>query len=202
MQAALKLCHVVYWLALIIWTSALVSAAVAAMNVFSTLPDMAIELERYRSFPIEEHGRLAAGHVMDGVFFLVDVMQFVAVPLVLLALLAQLFVFRMRWTRPANVIRALCLIVAAAAFAFHAGVLAPRMNRNLREFWSAAEAGEIQTAREHRALFHADHQLADPILRLNLVLLLVAVGASAAAMTPASPQPSHQLEQPRLAQPR
>lgn len=197
-----RLVNVVYWTALVLWVSALVSAGIAAMNVFGTLVDAPIAWERYAAYPGAEHGRLAAGHVMEGVFFTVDLVQFAAIPLVLLTLGAQLMGLRMPLRRPANLLRCACLVTAAGLFAYHALALAPRMNRELRAHWTAAEAGDVAAATAHRTQFNALHPVADTLLRANLVLTLIAVAASAAAFTrtaaPTRPEPG-ELEPPRLA---
>ncbi|MDY7109734.1 MAG: hypothetical protein SYC29_13950 [Planctomycetota bacterium] len=193
-----RIVNALYWLALIVWSAALISAGVAAMNVFGTLDAMPLELQRYAAYPVDEHPRLAAGHIMEGVFFLVDVLQFIAAPITVLALIAQFVFFRVPFRRLSNILRAAALVIAAGLFAYHATMVAPEMNRELRLFWSAAEAGRIEEAAEHRRAFNACHPTADAILRLNLLLLLIAAGASAVALTPAPDRRDSFLEPPRL----
>jgi hypothetical protein len=198
MRGYLHLANVIYWLGLILWIAALISAAVAAMNVFPALKAMPIELADYANYPSDQHWRFAAGQIMEGVFFLIDVMQFVAAPLVLITLIAQLAVFRMPLRSISNLARAACIAVAAGLFAYHATMLAPKMNRALREQWEAAKAGEIERADALRAAFNADHQTADAILKLNLILLIVTAGASAVALGPALQSSTDLLEPPAL----
>ena len=199
MHGYFKIVNTVYWLALILWISALISAAVAAMNVFGSLNDMPLELEQYGAYPAAEHPRLAAGRIMEGVFFLVDLLQFIAVPLVAAALIAQVTIFRLSLKRPANTIRTACIVLAAGIFAYHAIMLAPGMNRELRAYWAAAEAGQVEQAHAHRTAFNADHPRADALLRLNLVLLLVAAASSAAAFSPTGGRRAGHLQTPHLA---
>jgi hypothetical protein len=184
----LKLCNGMYWLALTMWVAALASAGIAAMNVFGTLPGMRIALERFAAMPPQTHGRIAAGLVMADVFFTVDLIQFVAVPVVVLTLLMQLLLFGLPLRAPANMIRSLCILGAACVFAFHATMLAPRMNRELRAYWGAAEAGEMAQAENHLEAFNARHPIADNLLRTKLVLLVIGVMASAAALGPHRPR--------------
>lgn len=202
MTGYLKLCLAVYWLALIGWISALVSAAVSAMNVFPGMDRLPLRLEQFPDYPVAEHPRLAAGKLMDGVFFTVDLLQFAAAPLVLITLAVQLLVFRLPLRRPANVIRTMCIVIAAGLFAYHATSVAPKMNHALRAFWAAAEAGEVTAAQSHRATFNEYHPTADTLLRLELLLLLAAAVASAAALSPAAARPgntsSSKLETPEL----
>jgi len=194
--------NIIYWLALTIWIAALISAAVAAMNVFPTLDETVLTLERYAEYPEAEHPRLLAGRIMERVFFLVDLLQFGAAPVAVLALLVQVFVFGMPLRRAGHIIRAGCIVAAAGLLTYHATLLAPGMNRELRAYWAAAEAGEIEAARARREAFNAYHPRADAVLRLNLLLLLVAVGASAAAWAPTDAARRERLETPKLAKSR
>jgi len=198
-------CNVIHAFALILWIAALVSAAVAAMNVFPITDSMDLVLERYANYPVEEHRRIAAGQIMDGVFFTVDLLQFVAAPLALLTLLAQFTVFRVPgsapWRRPTHLLRGACIVLAAALFAGHAMLLAPKMNADLRAYWTAAEAGDVETAREHRASFNRRHPKADMILRADLLLVVAAAVAGTIALGSASPRagvdPPRLLREPR-----
>ncbi|MCP3906154.1 MAG: hypothetical protein GY715_21225 [Planctomycetes bacterium] len=199
--AYLSFCNVIHAFALILWIAALVSAAVAAMNVFPITDSMSFVLERYAAYPADEHGRIAAGRIMEGVFFTVDMLQFVAAPLALLTLLAQLTVFRGPWRRPAHLVRGACIVLAAALFAGHAMMLAPKMNADLRAFWEAAEAGDVDRAHEHRAAFNRRHPKADIILRVNLLLVAAAAVAGTVGLRamPGAPR-ERELDPPRLLQ--
>jgi hypothetical protein len=198
MTGYLRIVNVVYWLALIVWISALISAGVAAMNVFPALDGLPLQLEQYAAYPAGEHPRLAAGRIMEGVFFLVDVLQFIAIPLTILALLAQFLIFRLPVKRISSVLRTAAIVIAAGLFACQATMIAPKMNRELRSFWAAAEAGRIDEAQAHRSAFSAYHPRADAILRSNLLLLLVAAASSAAAFTPEAARRDSTLQPPSL----
>ncbi len=199
MPRLLRLCNAVYWLSLALWLSALVAAGVAAANTFATLGGMPLRLERYAAYPTDEHAMLAAGHVMDGVFFAVDLIQFVAVPLALATLAAQLSVFRLPLRSAPNLVRAACVVVAAALFAYHVAVLAPTMNRELRARWDAAAMGDVDAARAHQRAFNEYHPAADAILKANLAFLVVAIAASAVALSPPVTVPAApKLEPPKL----
>jgi hypothetical protein len=199
MNGYLKLCLSLYWLALVGWISALVSAAISAMNVFPTLDAVPVILTDHAGFPAEEHGRLVAGRIMDGVFFAVDLLQIGAAPLAVVTLLLQIFVFRLPLRAPSNVIRLVCVLGAAALFAFHATMLAPTMNRELRQFWAAAADGDVEEAATRRAAFNELHPTARTIQQINLLLLIGAVIASAAALTPAPSTTRSSIETPDLA---
>ncbi len=190
MTMPLRLCLVAYWLGLAVWLSGLVTAAISASMVFGKLPGMSLSLDRFQGYPAEEHGTIAAGLVMADVFFAVDVVQFIAIPLVVITLVLQLTVFGVRARRPANVVRAACLLLAAALFAWYALLLAPSLNSELRLFWQAAEVADLDAAQRHRELFRAGHATARHILEVNLMLVLVGLAASATALGPApGPRP-------------
>ena len=66
------LCHVVYWLGLVLWTASLVTAGLTAMVVFSRLGDVPLALDEFAAWPAEQHGRIAAGLTMADVFFVMN----------------------------------------------------------------------------------------------------------------------------------
>ncbi len=197
-----RLINIIHWLAIIIWTSAIVSAAVSAMNVFPAMDDMPLALDQYPAYPVTEHPHLAAGRIMEGIFFTTDLLQFAAVPLVVLTLAAQIFFFHSSLKRITNIIRTACIVIAAGLFAYHAFALAPNMNRELRSYWSAAEAGDLVAAQSHRDAFNTYHHKADPILRINLLLLTATIASTSIALGPTKNDGEHfrgpHLEPPKL----
>ncbi len=198
MSMPLRLCLIAYWTALAMWLSVLVTAGISATMVFGGLPGTSMVLEQFESYPYAEHGRIAAGLVMSDIFFAVDFVQFVAVPLTLITLVLQVAVFGAPWRRPANLVRGGCLLVAGILFAGYAILLAPSLNGELRLFWAAAEAGDTNAAMQHRELFGAGHATASLILKTNLLLVLAGLAASAVAPAP-TPAPRPELDTPLLA---
>ncbi len=198
MSMPLRLCLIVYWTSLALWLSALVTAGISATMVFGRLPGIPMTLERFGSYADAEHGRIAAGLVMSDIFFAVDFVQFIVVPLTLLALALQLTVFGAPLRCRANLVRSGCLLAAAVLFAGYAIALAPSLNGELRLFWAAAEAGDTSAALRHRELFATGHATAALILKTNLLLVLAGLAASAVAPAPAIP-PRPRLDTPRLA---
>jgi len=186
MNSYFRLNNIVHLVALLLWCSALISAGVAAMNVFTVLEhdNLPLTVERYSDYPADQHARLAASHVMEPVFTTVDVLQFVAVPLVLITLVLQFALFRMRFRSASNVVRAGCIAIAAILFGYYATSIAPTLNQQLRNWWSHAEAGEVAQADEVRARFNEYHLTADNILKVNLILLIVSIGSTAVAFSP------------------
>ena len=209
MQSLFKLCNVVYWLALAVWLAVLVTAGVSAIAVFTTLGEMNVSLEAYALFEPDEsdvpnaHAHLAAGHVLEPVFTLVDIVQFAMIPLILITLVVQFTVFKQKIRRPANLIRTGCIVIAAGLFAFHALARAPQMNRDLQAYRDAAQHGDLTMALEHRAAFNRRHPMAEAVLNATLLLVVLATFASAVAMTPALPQRrTSELQTPHLARKR
>ncbi len=177
-------CLAAYWVCLSAWLAALVTAAVSAAQVFSNLPGVSMTLERFAAYPGDDHGRLAAGLVMAEIFYTVDVVQFIVVPLVVGTLGLQLTVLGLPWRRPANLIRTAAVIIAAGSFAWYAIALAPHLNRTLRAYWAAAEAGNLAEAAALHEQFAAGHEFAELTLSVNFLLIVVAVVASAVALAP------------------
>ena len=184
---------ITWWFGLVLWMTALGTAATSAMNVFPAMRELNPTLPDYALAPIAEHGRYGAGEIMDGVFFTVDLMQFSAVLLCAIST-ALLVIPRVRRTiamrRPANRIRLGAVGFAAACFLFYAGTIAPGMNRTLRLQWDAAKAGDMEKATQLRDAFDADHQRSDFIFKLSLIGILVAIPASA-CMGVAHPGATH-----------
>lgn len=189
-QLLLRASLVVFWIALAVWLSALIAPGVAAMSAFTTLPDpeLGLSLEKFADFEpgAAAHGRIAAGHVLEPIFTFSDLVQLMAGALALIALLIQLILLRGRWTALSHLLRLGCVVLAVGLFAYRATMMTPGMNRDLRAYWDAAAAGEIETAQKHRAAFDRIHQRAETMYSITLVLILIAIGASAVALSPSA----------------
>lgn len=181
-RAIATACNTIYWLALTLWVSVLVAAGTAAATTFTVLPPTELVIPRFHDYPGEEHGRIAAGMVMEPIFTFVDIVQFATAALVLIAVALQWLVFKHGRRSLLNVLRVGAIIVAAGLLAYRAAAVTPDMNRDLRAYWDAAEAGDVETAEAHRASFDADHQGASNLFSATLALLIVGVLASPAAL--------------------
>jgi hypothetical protein len=197
MQWPLKCCNVFYWLALTVWVSVLASGAVAAAGVFGKLTQLDVTLGAFSQYDPSAHGRLVAGMVMEPIFTFIDLMQFLAGAIVVLALLAQVTVFGMPLRRAANAMRILCIAAAATLLIIRAAIITPSMNHELRAYWAAAQAGNEEAAQSHRAAFDAKHPVVTTMFQATMILLLIAVAASAVALGPQRPR-SAQVQMPRL----
>jgi hypothetical protein len=184
MLSYLRLFHLVHWLALTAWVSVLVAAAVAATGTFSILPHLDLTVDGYALTAPADHGRLAAGKVMDPIFSAVDLVQMIAAPLAILTLLIQFVAMKVPWRSAANITRTIVLVLAAGLLAGRAVLVTPEMNSNLRAFWSASEQGDTAAAEVHRQAFDAGHAVASPLYQATLLLLVIAVGATALATPP------------------
>ena len=193
----------VHAVALTLWIALLVAAGVAAAGAFATLPDLGISLRGYESFATgdsSDHGRLAAGKMLERIFTAIDFAQIPLAAIALAAFALQLILSGDRWRRPANVIRAACMVAAAALLTFHMAFIAPRMNSRLQAYWSAARAGDTDTALAHRDAFNQYHPRAELIMQSNLLLLLIAAGAAGASpVQRSSPSSDGPLQTPLLA---
>src|SRR5690606_13498352 len=143
--------------------------------------------DKFAAFEADQHGRIAAGMVMEPVFTFVDLVQIGAALLVVAMVVLQLVLFRAhlaRWYSVSNILRMLGMAAAIGLLVWRVFVLMPDMNSDLRAYWRAAESGEAETAMQHRAAFDAQHVAASATYRWSLIALLVVVGASAVAIGP------------------
>lgn len=185
------------------WLSVLVAAGVAATATFSTLPkpELSLTLERFAEFDQSQHGRIAAGMVMEPVFTFVDLVQVVAALGVVVTLILQIAFFHVRLWSIANVLRMVLIAIAIGSFAWRAFTITPQMNSDLRAYWSAAEAGETETALHYRQSFDALHPKASTSFQWSMVALVLTVAASAVAIGPGLQQTvaPTKIERPKLA---
>ncbi len=147
MSGYARLVNIVFWLGLVAWVSAVAAAGVAASATFTILPDLGLTVSGYQLTDTVQHGRLAAGKVMEPVFAFVDVVQLLAAMLVVVACLVQNTLIKVPWRTPANVIRVLGIILAAGLLLGRMALLSPDMNRQLRAYWSAAASGDTAAGR-------------------------------------------------------
>jgi len=189
--------------AMTLWIGLLVAAGVAAAGAFATLPDLGISLRGYESYATADpadHGRLAAGKMLERIFTAIDFAQIPLAAIAIASLPLQLFLAGDSWQRPANVVRLSCITVACGLLAIHILFIAPPMNRELQTYWAAAAAGDATAAMTHRDAFDEYHPRAEMILQVNLLLLFIAAGAAGVSrIVLVPPHRLDQLEEPLLA---
>jgi hypothetical protein len=107
--------------------------------------------------------------------------QFVLVPVTLLALVAQLVWAGGRRSTVANVLRSICLAGAAGLFLHRAVNVMPDLNGHLQSYRTAAEGGDLERAATERAAFDVIHPWASDLYQGAAMLLVLAVAISAFA---------------------
>ena len=166
--------------ALGIWVGSLGLTAVTAAIAFPMMRELDPTLERYAAYP-GEHWRLAAGHIAAPLFQIAGWVEVVCCAVAALTLAMVWTRIGMggrqavrvgRWMRMSAVLSAAVLVVAFAA------VIGPRMNRNLRLYWNAAEAGQVNAARSAQQAFSADHPISSKLLGATLMLALGSLGCA------------------------
>ncbi|MEM7229524.1 MAG: hypothetical protein AAF432_12005 [Planctomycetota bacterium] len=166
----------VHGLALAAWLSLLVSAGIGASFVFGTLTPMPLHAERFDAAETSEHGRLVAGVIMDRVFRFVDIGQGIAAGIVLITFIMLFAAGALRLRRWSGRIHCGAVCLATMLFALQLP-MANAMRGELQMYWSAVEAGEAAEAENIQTGFNTKHNVADAVLRINLLLLITATGA-------------------------
>lgn len=181
----LKVANSIYWLLLALWFGGLAMAAISAAAIFPTMKQLDVIVPEYRAFAeLEgEHWLIAAGRAQNTVFWANDLIQLLCSVGVAVILGLHLTIFRMKITRPANILRTLAIALGLSGVCYELFVLAPRMQSNLQEFWSLPETGDIEAALAARDAFQADHPTATTTLVFTFICVGVAVMTSAAALT-------------------
>ena len=178
--------NVVYAMGLSLWFGALLMTGAVAAIIFPTMRDLGVSLDRFAAFDPSQHWKIAAGAVMEKAFFALDLVQAVSLFLIAGLFLMQVTLFGHRLRAKANLLRALLIATLIGTTGYHVFVLAPRMNANLRQFWTLAESGATdetgRTAAMYQAAFDADHPRASTMLSTNALLVAGLVVVSAVAL--------------------
>ncbi len=183
MSLLVRLAAAAWWLALGLWLAAIVTAGVAAAFTFGNLKETGLVLPDH---PVSEslHWRYAAGRVMIDVFWVVDVMQFAAAALAIVAAAALLLAVPGLLRRWSVRLQLAALLVACGSFGTYAFTIAPGMNATLRAQWAAARSGDEAEAERLRAEFNDEHVLSTRLMSVSLAGVLGAGLASACAFAP------------------
>jgi len=191
-----RVTSVTYWLALAIWFGSLMTVAIAAMIAFTVLPEQDLTLSAYSDYRPEQHGRIAAGLVLDPIFAITDVVQIVAAIVAVGMVFLQLVAFRMRVSRPANWLRTLAILAAGGVLCYRLVVVTPPMNDALTEYRAAAMAGDVELADRLRASFQDDHTRAERLFQVTFLLVIAAMVLSASAVVPLTHKPAERSHKP------
>ncbi|MDG2031754.1 MAG: hypothetical protein P8J45_12185 [Phycisphaerales bacterium] len=175
--------HVLSWLVLSLWLATIVSPGVAAISAFTQLPAEGASIAVYEPFFADDRagmGRMVAGYVTDPIFSATDAVQWLLAPAALLLALLEWRPFRI--TRGiGQLIRILAVAAALALVVLHNASMAPRMSEQLTAYRVAAAKNQPEKADAALAAFDEDHRLAESLFGVRMLLVLVAIGASAGA---------------------
>ena len=186
------LLSIVTWSTTSLWIASMLSAAVAAIGVFSVLPELAPILPEYSGVDAQAHGRLASGLVTEPIFTATDMTQ-VFLSLVLLACIGIHWWKRIgaehpfaRWTWTATG------VLATGCFWYRMVAIMPNLNQSMQRYHAAARSGdEAETALAFKA-FDVMHPVASTLMESTLILVLLGLGALAVMYT----SPSRPGQQP------
>lgn len=160
--------------ALGVWFGALVMVGATAAIAFPEMKELQPSLPDFSAVP-EDNWSIAAGKVMFPAFFICDVIQFVSA---MLAIVSFILVFVKRRTGPGAAVRGLRLLlmtILMASLGYYMVALTPAMNDSLNSYWNAARTGDLEQAATHKATFDALHPKASAALRINALLVLLAM---------------------------
>lgn len=178
------MCETLHLLALGLWLGALVMTGATAAIIFPTMRTLDPSLPGFPGAP-DDQWMLAAGTVMQRVFFVCDAVQLGAAVVAAATLILLVSFFGLTLRRPSAVVRTALLLGVLTALAYYLVSLSPQMTHNLREYWDAAKAGDTAKAATFKAAFDADHPRASALLGANTFGVLVAfIAAAWCAATP------------------
>lgn len=172
----------VYWLLLGLWLGSLVLSAATAAFIFPMMIKVEPTLPEYSAYA-GSHGLLLAGQVMSQVFTIQDFIELIAIVGVVVIMVGHFVAFGHSIRTRANAIRIAAIAVLMIIVSYKAFIVSPRMFFNLRDYWVAAKAGEMDKADAAKGAFDADHPTARLLMEFTLAGLVVLVFSSAAALS-------------------
>ncbi len=155
--------------ALGVWLGALVMTGVTAAIAFPEMQALDPALPAFAAYS-EDHGIIAAGHVMARVFAIADGVQLACAAL---AVFTMFILFAMR--TPRRWWRLVFTLAPAGVFVWYVLFVAQPMHADLTGFWSAASEGNTAAADQLRASFDARHPVASRAMGAIAVLTLLAL---------------------------
>ncbi|MBX3363579.1 MAG: hypothetical protein KF866_02330 [Phycisphaeraceae bacterium] len=151
-----KLCESLHLIALGLWLGVLVMAGAVAAQVFPVVKALDPLLPEFAAYT-GEHWLIAAGHIGEFTFLTADFIQFGCIVLAVLTLVASIMAFGLPLARLTTLVRAGVVGIGLAIVAYQIFILAPEMNQNLRQYWTAARQGDLELATRFRDAFLARH---------------------------------------------
>lgn len=177
-----------WWLALVTWTTAIAIPGAAAMIAFTRLPPLGITMagtEAYFAGDAEASGRFVAGFVANPLFAASDVVCFAAAAVAWIAMLGTRF-------RPCGegfgrILAVIAVTLATVVLGWYLFLIGPPLAESLGTWRDAVLADDRPAAEAAWAIFDPLHEHASLALRIELVLLIVAIIAGGAATRIKSP---------------
>lgn len=155
MRPLVRLAETVHVVALALWLAALVTGALVAGIIFTTMRELNPTFGFFDAYA-GAHADLGAGFIQARVFAAADIIQFAACSLSILSLIIAV-VLGQAVARASTLVRATLLACAMTLFSYHYFILAPRMDSNARAYWQAARAGDSAQADSLHTEFMTDH---------------------------------------------
>jgi len=175
----------------------------AAAVLFSTLKELDPVAPGFMKYP-QDHWVIIGGSVGARLFGVCDTVQLFCAGIALATFGITLArTQKIPGVKPWGLLaRSVIMSIAMGLVSYQLFILAPRMNAELVQFWSAAQAGDFEIAQSHRAMFDKDHPIASTVMGVTAVTVLIAwfFGAFALSSTGRSESiaPQKQLQDPEL----
>ncbi|MEX2220047.1 MAG: hypothetical protein WD749_14950 [Phycisphaerales bacterium] len=167
-----------------VWLGVLVMTGAGAAVVFPEMRSLDPRLPDFAAYG-GEHWLIAGGRVAQRLFTVSDIAQ-LGLFCVFVATFTAMVLGRALAPRWREFRLALALLLLGV-LAYRFGVLGPRMASDLGEYWSAARAGDGETAARAKAAFDADHPLGSRLIGASAALVALSLIASLVSLGRASP---------------
>ena len=175
MSKAPRVTELLHLFALSLWFGCLATTSAAAAVLFSTLKELDPVAPGFMKYP-QDHWVIIGGSVGARLFGICDTVQLFCAGIALATFGVTLArTKKVPDVKPWGLVaRAIMISIAMGLVSYQLFILAPRMNAELVQFWSAAQAGEFEVAQSHRALFDQDHPIASTVMGVTAVTVLIA----------------------------
>jgi len=187
MSRFLRCLQLINVLSLTLWAGILVMTGAAAAFTFPTLKGLRLSVAGF-AVPDADQWSLVGGMVAAKFFLVADIAGYVLGGLATVSL--AILVFRrtslppvLNMSRMHLSARVFTTAVAMCILCYQLFILGPRMNENLKGYWSNAASGDQPAAAKFKASFDVDHPQASNVLT---ALAVATLAASLAAAWPAS----------------
>ncbi|MGA0285573.1 MAG: hypothetical protein ACO3QA_00910 [Phycisphaerales bacterium] len=164
--------------ALSLWFACGLAVVVAAISAFPALSSRGMIVPGHEILAAADpaaSGRLAAGFVMDRVFGVTDLAQWLLAPI---AFGVAVFCWRRLAGRPGGRLAAIVAILVAAGLvlaSIHNLSIAPAMQASLATYRELLRAGDLESALAVRNGFEATHVLADRLYGVRMLAVGLAL---------------------------